>query len=119
MITKIEEALEDIRQGKMIILVDDEDRENEGDLTMAAEKVTPEAVNFMTKYGRGLLCLSMIEDKIRNLNLPMMVSNNKSRYGTAFTVSIEAAKGVTTGISAYDRAITILTAVDEDATSDD
>jgi 3,4-dihydroxy 2-butanone 4-phosphate synthase / GTP cyclohydrolase II len=115
----VQEAVEEIRQGRMVILVDDEDRENEGDLTMAAEKVTPEAINFMTKYGRGLLCLSMIEDKIRGLNLPMMVSNNKSRYGTAFTVSIEAAKGVTTGISAYDRAITILTAVDEDATADD
>ncbi len=115
----VQEAVEEIKQGRMVILVDDEDRENEGDLTMAAEKVTPEAVNFMTKYGRGLLCLSMIEDKIRALNLPMMVSNNKSRYGTAFTVSIEATKGVTTGISAYDRAITILTAVDEDATADD
>lgn len=115
----VQEAVEQIKQGRMVILVDDEDRENEGDLTMAAEKVTPEAVNFMTKYGRGLLCLSMIEDKIRALNLPMMVSNNKSRYGTAFTVSIEATKGVTTGISAYDRAITILTAVDEDATADD
>ena len=77
----------------MVILVDDEDRENEGDLTMAAEKVTPEAINFMTKYGRGLLCLSMTPDKIDALDLPMMVNNNKSRYGTAFTVSIEAAKG--------------------------
>ncbi len=92
----IEEAIEEIRQGRMVILVDDEDRENEGDLTMAAEKVTPEAINFMTKYGRGLLCLSMTPEKIASLELPMMVSNNKSRYGTAFTVSIEAAKGVTT-----------------------
>jgi len=115
----IEEAIEEIREGRMVILVDDEDRENEGDLTMAAEKVTPEAINFMTKYGRGLLCLSMIEEKIRALDLPMMVNDNKSRYGTAFTVSIEAARGVTTGISVYDRAITILTAVDEDATSQD
>ena len=114
-----EEAIEEIKQGRMVILVDDEDRENEGDLTMAAEKVTPEAVNFMTKYGRGLLCLSMIEDKISDLDLPMMVNDNKSRYGTAFTVSIEAARGVTTGISVYDRAITILTAVDEHATSQD
>ncbi|HTY26455.1 MAG TPA: bifunctional 3,4-dihydroxy-2-butanone-4-phosphate synthase/GTP cyclohydrolase II [Desulfomonilaceae bacterium] len=115
----VEEAIEEIREGRMVILVDDEDRENEGDLTMAAEKVTPEAINFMTKYGRGLLCLSMIEEKIRALDLPMMVNDNKSRYGTAFTVSIEAARGVTTGISVYDRAITILTAVDEDATSQD
>jgi len=114
-----EEAIEEIKQGRMVILVDDEDRENEGDLTMAAEKVTPEAINFMTKYGRGLLCLSMIEQKIQSLDLPIMVSDNKSPYGTAFTVSIEAARGVTTGISVYDRAITILTAVDEDATSHD
>ncbi len=114
-----EEAIEEIKQGRMVILVDDEDRENEGDLTMAAEKVTPEAINFMTKYGRGLLCLSMIEQKIQSLDLPIMVSDNKSPYGTAFTVSIEAARGVTTGISVYDRAITILTAVDEDATSQD
>ncbi len=111
----IEEAIEEIRQGRMIILVDDEDRENEGDLTMAAEKVTPEAVNFMTKYGRGLLCLSLTPEKIQSLELPMMVNNNKSPYGTGFTVSIEAAKGVTTGISAHDRAITILTAIDRDA----
>jgi len=103
----------------MVILVDDEDRENEGDLTMAAEKVTPEAINFMTKYGRGLLCLSMTPEKIQALNLRMMVANNKSPYGTAFTVSIEAARGVTTGISAHDRCVTILTAVDEDATADD
>jgi 3,4-dihydroxy 2-butanone 4-phosphate synthase/GTP cyclohydrolase II len=115
----IEEAVEEIKQGRMIILVDDEDRENEGDLTMAAEKVTPEAVNFMTKYGRGLLCLSMVPEMINALELPMMVSNNKSRYGTAFTVSIEAAKGVTTGISAHDRAVTILTAVDKHATAKD
>jgi 3,4-dihydroxy 2-butanone 4-phosphate synthase/GTP cyclohydrolase II len=110
-----EAAIEEIKQGRMVILVDDEDRENEGDLTMAAEKVTPEAVNFMTKFGRGLLCLSMTPEKIQSLELPMMVSNNQSRYGTAFTVSIEATRGVTTGISAYDRAITILTAVDKDA----
>ncbi|MBI4962179.1 MAG: bifunctional 3,4-dihydroxy-2-butanone-4-phosphate synthase/GTP cyclohydrolase II [Desulfomonile tiedjei] len=114
-----EAAIEEIKQGRMVILVDDEDRENEGDLTMAAEKMTPEAVNFMTKYGRGLLCLSMTPEKIQSLELPMMVSNNQSRYGTAFTVSIEAARGVTTGISAYDRAITIITAVDRDATPSD
>src|SRR4030065_2733882 len=111
-LNSIEEAIEEIKQGRMVILVDDEDRENEGDLTMAAEAVTPEAVNFMTKYGRGLLCLSMTPEKIQSLELPMMVSNNQSRYGTAFTVSIEASRGVTTGISAYDSAITIITAVD-------
>lgn len=115
----VEEAIEEIGQGNIVILVDDEDRENEGDLTMAAEKVTPEAVNFMTKYGRGLLCLSMTREKIESLDLPMMVSDNKSPFGTNFTVSIEAARGVTTGISAYDRAVTILTAVDENSTSSD
>lgn len=115
----VEEAVEEIRQGRMVILVDDEDRENEGDLTMAAEKITPEAVNFMTKYGRGLLCLSLTPEKIETLELPIMVPNNKSPYGTAFTVSIEAARGVTTGISAHDRAVTILTAVDPGATASD
>lgn len=115
----VEEAIEEIKQGRMVILVDDEDRENEGDLTMAAEKVTPEAINFMTKYGRGLVCLSMTPDMIDAIELPMMVTNNESRYGTAFTVSIEAAKGVTTGISAYDRAITILTAIDPDVVPKD
>lgn len=118
-LVSIPEAIEEIRAGRMVILVDDEDRENEGDLTMAADKVTPEAVNFMTKYGRGLLCLSMTAEKIESLDLPMMVSNNKSPFGTAFTVSIEARRGVTTGISAHDRAVTILTAVDSDATPDD
>ncbi|MEJ2717082.1 MAG: 3,4-dihydroxy-2-butanone-4-phosphate synthase, partial [Deltaproteobacteria bacterium] len=103
----------------MVILVDDEDRENEGDLTMAAEKVTPEAVNFMTKYGRGLLCLSMTPEKVDSLDLHAMVSNNKSRFETAFTVSVEAARGVTTGISAHDRAVTILTAIDENAVARD
>lgn len=114
-ISTIEEALEDIRQGKMVILVDDEDRENEGDLTMAAEKVTPEAINFMVKYGRGLVCLSLTSEKIEKLGLQMMVSQNTSQFQTAFTVSIEARRGVTTGISATDRATTILTAVDDDA----
>ncbi len=108
----IEEALEDIRAGKMVILVDDEDRENEGDLCMAAEKVTPEAINFMAKYGRGLICLSLTPERVEELQLPMMTSENTSPYGTAFTVSIEARRGVTTGISAYDRATTILTAID-------
>jgi 3,4-dihydroxy 2-butanone 4-phosphate synthase/GTP cyclohydrolase II len=119
MIHRIEAALEDIRQGKIVILVDDEDRENEGDLTMAAEKVTPEAINFMAKYGRGLICLSLTEERLNELRLPMMVSENTSRFQTAFTVSVDARKGVTTGISAADRATTILTAVDEKSTSED
>ncbi|MCX8030318.1 MAG: bifunctional 3,4-dihydroxy-2-butanone-4-phosphate synthase/GTP cyclohydrolase II [Thermodesulfovibrionales bacterium] len=108
----IEEALEDISQGKMVILVDDEDRENEGDLCMAAEKVTPEAINFMAKYGRGLICLSLSPQRVAELRLPMMADENTSAFGTAFTVSIEAKKGVTTGISAHDRAVTIKTAID-------
>jgi 3,4-dihydroxy 2-butanone 4-phosphate synthase/GTP cyclohydrolase II len=108
----IEEAIEDLRKGKMIILVDDEDRENEGDLCMAAEKVTPEAINFMAKYGRGLICLSLTPERVEELKLPMMTDENSSPYGTAFTISIEAKRGVTTGISAYDRAKTILTAID-------
>jgi len=107
----IEEAIKDIKAGQMVILVDDEDRENEGDLTMAAEKITPEAINFMAKYGRGLICLSMTGKKIDELELPMMVDNNTSQFETGFTVSIEAKQGVTTGISAADRATTILTAV--------
>jgi 3,4-dihydroxy 2-butanone 4-phosphate synthase/GTP cyclohydrolase II len=115
----IEQALEDIKNGKMVILVDDEDRENEGDLTMAAQAVTPEAINFMAKYGRGLICLSLDNSIADRLDLPMMVDNNTSQYGTGFTVSIEAKKGVTTGISAADRATTILTAVADDTTPDD
>src|SRR5512139_2715914 len=111
MVATIDEALEEIREGRIVILVDDEDRENEGDLTMAAEKVTPEAINFMAKYGRGLICLSLTEERLNGLRLPMMVSENTSRFQTAFTVSIDAQKGVTTGISAADRATTILTAV--------
>ena len=109
----IEAAIADIRQGKMVILCDDEDRENEGDLTMAAEKVTPEAINFMAKYGRGLICLSMTAERLTELRIPQMVEDidNTSMFGTAFTVSIEARRGVTTGISAADRAITILTAI--------
>ncbi len=108
----IEEAIEEIRKGKMVILVDDEDRENEGDLTMAAEKVTPEAINFMAKEGRGLVCLSMTPERVEHLQLPMMTTDNTSSFGTAFTISIEAKKGVTTGISAADRAMTIRTAID-------
>ncbi len=109
----IEEAIEDIKQGKMVILVDDEDRENEGDLCLAAEKVTPEVINFMAKYGRGLICLALTGDMVDRLGLPMMASKNTSRFGTAFTVSIEARKGVTTGISAHDRATTIQTVMKE------
>lgn len=119
MVKRIEEALEDIRQGKMVILVDDEGRENEGDLTMAAEKVTPEAINFMAKYGRGLICLSLTEERLNELRIPMMVSDNTSRFQTAFTVSVDACKGVTTGISAADRACTILTAIDDQTQPED
>jgi len=108
----VDEAVDDITAGKMVILVDDEDRENEGDLCMAAEKVTPEAINFMAKYGRGLICLSLTPERIEELKLPMMTDDNTSPFGTAFTVSIEAKNGVTTGISAADRARTILTAID-------
>lgn len=115
----IPEALEDIRAGKMVILVDDEDRENEGDLCMAAEKVTPEAINFMAKYGRGLICLSLTPEWVERLKLPMMVDRNEAPFQTAFTVSIEAKKGVTTGISAADRAHTIKTAIADDAGPED
>jgi len=108
-------ALDDIRRGKMVILVDDEDRENEGDVCVAAEKATPETVNFMARYARGLICLSLTEDRIRQLDLPMMVDDNRSSRSTAFTISIEARRGVTTGISAADRAQTIRTAVADDA----
>lgn len=108
----IEEALEDIRAGKMVIVVDEEDRENEGDLTMAAEKVTPEAINFMATYGRGLICLPMTRKRLEELQIPLMVPENQSVHGTAFCVSIEARHNVSTGISAADRATTILTAVD-------
>jgi 3,4-dihydroxy 2-butanone 4-phosphate synthase/GTP cyclohydrolase II len=117
--SSIEAAIEDIRNGKMVILADDEDRENEGDLTMAAEMVTPEAINFMAKYGRGLICLSMTGEQCDQLGLPPMVSKNNSSFETAFTVSIEARQGVTTGISAADRAHTILTAVADGAKADD
>lgn len=110
-IKRVELAIEDIRSGRMVILIDDEDRENEGDLTMAADAVTPEAINFMATYGRGLICLTLTSDRVSHLQLPMMVSNNQSPYHTAFTVSIEAREGVTTGISAADRAHTIKTAI--------
>lgn len=118
-IAKIEDAIEDLQLGKIIIIVDDEDRENEGDLTIAAEKVTPEAINFMAKYGRGLICLALDPGIVERLKLPLMVHDNTSRFNTAFTVSIEARQGVTTGISAADRAHTILTAVADDARPED
>jgi len=119
-ICSVEEALEDIRAGKMVILCDDEDRENEGDLTMAAEKVTHEAINFMAIYGRGLICLSLCEEQLRQLDIPLMVNDNTSPFTTAFTVSIDArGGGVTTGISAHDRATTILAAIADDARPED
>ena len=118
-IRSIKDALEDIRQGKMVILCDNEDRENEGDLTMAAEKVTPEAINFMAKYGRGLICLSLTEERLRQLDLPLMVEENTSAFQTAFTVSVDAKKGISTGISAEDRAVTILTAIADGAKPED
>jgi 3,4-dihydroxy 2-butanone 4-phosphate synthase/GTP cyclohydrolase II len=109
------DAIEAIAKGKMVILVDDEDRENEGDLVMAAELVTPEAINFMAKYGRGLICLTMTEERLSALDIPMMVQENTSSFGTAFTVSIEARHGVSTGISAKDRAHTIKVAIADDS----
>ena len=115
----VEEAIEQIRIGNMVILVDDEDRENEGDLTMAAEKVTPQSINFMAKYGRGLICLSLTSEQCDRLELPSMVRNNTSPFQTGFTISIEAKHGVTTGISAADRATTILTAVADNAKASD
>jgi 3,4-dihydroxy 2-butanone 4-phosphate synthase/GTP cyclohydrolase II len=105
-------AIEEIRQGRMIIVVDDEDRENEGDLTLAAEKVTPEAINFMAKFGRGLVCLAMTEERLDHLRIGAMTTENTSNYGTAFCEAIDARKGVTTGISAYDRSHTIKVAID-------
>jgi len=118
-VATIDEVLEELREGKMVILVDDEDRENEGDLVIAAEKVTPEAINFMAKYGRGLICLSLDPEIIERLKLPLMVYDNQTPFKTAFTISIEARQGVTTGISAADRAHTILTAVSDDARPED
>jgi len=115
----VEEAIEDIRNGRMIVLVDDEDRENEGDLCLAAQFITPESINFMAKYGRGLICLTLSDEIADRLQLPLMVRRNESRFGTAFTVSIEAKKGVTTGISAADRATTVQVAVADGATADD
>jgi len=118
-IERVKKAIEEIKKGNMVILTDDENRENEGDLTMAAEKVTPEAINFMAKYGRGLICLSLTDERCKQLDLPMMVAENTSSFQTAFTVSIDARKGTTTGISAADRAVTILTAIADDTRPDD
>jgi 3,4-dihydroxy 2-butanone 4-phosphate synthase/GTP cyclohydrolase II len=118
-IENVHRALEDVRAGRMVILVDDEDRENEGDLVMAAEKVTPEAINFMARHARGLICLSLTDERVRQLDLPMMVDENRSSRTTAFTISIEARTGVSTGISAHDRAHTIRVAVAPDAKATD
>src|SRR6516162_9398793 len=110
--TDVTTAIEEIRDGRMVVVVDDEDRENEGDLTLAAEKVTPEAINFMAKYGRGLVCLAMTEERLEHLNIGPMTNENTSQYGTAFCEAIDARQGVTTGISAHDRARTIQVAID-------
>src|ERR1035437_6457653 len=110
--TDVPTAIEEIRAGRMIVVIDDEDRENEGDLTLAAEKVTPEAINFMAKHGRGLVCLAMTEERLDHLRIGPMTSENTSQYGTAFCEAIDARDGVTTGISAYDRSYTIRTAID-------
>src|SRR5256885_8368237 len=115
----IEEAIEEIRQGRILVVVDDEDRENEGDLVMAADKVTPEAINFMAKYGRGLVCMPMTGERLDELKISMMVSDNTAPMGTAFTVTVDARRGVTTGTSAYDRAVTIRTLVDPQMTAED
>jgi len=118
-IATIEEAIAEIRRGRMVVLMDDKNRENEGDLCMAAEKVTPEAINFMARHGRGLICLPLTEEKVKQLALPMMVSENTSPFGTAFTVSIDAAEGISTGISAADRAHTIQLTIADDAVPED
>ncbi len=112
---RVHRAIEDVRAGRIVILVDDEDRENEGDLVMAAEKATPESINFMARFGRGLICLALTEERVARLEIPMMVDGNNSSRSTAFTISIEAREGVTTGISAADRSHTVLTAVRDDA----
>jgi 3,4-dihydroxy 2-butanone 4-phosphate synthase/GTP cyclohydrolase II len=113
--SRIAEAIEDFRAGRMLVVVDDEDRENEGDLTIAAEHVTPEIINFMARHGRGLICLALSAEICDSLRLPLMTANNTARFGTAFTETIDAAEGVSTGISASDRAHTILTAIRQDA----
>jgi 3,4-dihydroxy 2-butanone 4-phosphate synthase/GTP cyclohydrolase II len=118
-LTTIEEAIDEIRRGRMVILMDDKDRENEGDLCMAAEKVTPKAINFMATHGRGLICLPLTEERVRHLGIAMMVTENTSPFGTAFTVSVDAAAGISTGISAADRAKTILDALADGAKPQD
>jgi 3,4-dihydroxy 2-butanone 4-phosphate synthase/GTP cyclohydrolase II len=118
-LNSIPELVEDIRQGNMVVLIDDEDRENEGDLVMAASMVRPEDINFMARFGRGLICMPITRERCAQLNLPLMVDNNEARFATNFTVSMEAAEGITTGISAYDRAHTVRTAVRPDATAAD
>lgn len=117
--SSIEDAMEDVRQGRMIIIVDDDDRENEGDLMIASEKATPEAINFMAKYGRGLICLALTEERTTELGLSMMVENNESSFETPFTVSIDAREGITTGISASDRSSTIQTAINAQTVKSD
>ena len=111
-LSSIAEAIEDIRAGRFVIIVDDEDRENEGDLAMAAEKVTADAINYMARHARGLICMPIIGERLDQLEIPMMVQNNTAKYGTAFTVSVEAKRNVSTGISAADRAETVRTIVD-------
>jgi 3,4-dihydroxy 2-butanone 4-phosphate synthase/GTP cyclohydrolase II len=118
-LARIDDVIEDVRNGKMVIIVDDEDRENEGDVVIAAEKTTPEAINFMARFARGLICLSLTEGRVRHLELPLMVGDNTSSHNTAFTVSVEAKEGVTTGISAHDRARTVLAAIDDNTGPDD
>ena len=115
----IPEAIEDIKAGKMLVIVDDESRENEGDFAIAAEKVTPEAINFMAKEGRGLICMPIIAERLEELRIPMMVQDNTARFSTAFTVSIEAKHGVATGISAHDRAATIKAVIDPNTKASD
>ena len=112
--SNIEDAIEDIKSGSMVIIVDDEDRENEGDLVMAAELVTPEDINFMATYGKGLICVPMLSDRLKKLNLPLMVPNNTAPLSTAFTVSVDYLEGTSTGISAPDRAATIKALIDDD-----
>ena len=108
----VDQAIKAVKAGKLIVIIDDEERENEGDLMVAAEKVTPEIINFMSKHGRGLICLPLTKKRVKELGLPLMVADNTAPFKTAFTVSIDAKQGVTTGISAYDRAKTVLTVID-------
>ncbi|OPY65842.1 MAG: Riboflavin biosynthesis protein RibBA [Syntrophorhabdus sp. PtaU1.Bin050] len=118
-ISKIEDVIQDVAEGKMVIMTDDEDRENEGDVVIAAEKITPEAITFMARHACGLICLSLTEKKAKELNLPLMAGDNTSKYKTAFTISIDAKKGITTGISAHDRATTVQAVISDDSTADD